>query len=215
MIFDFGAWVFGLLGKVENTQETLHQLLHDRCLYPEHAAEIDAQIYATFSATRAVMVMDMSGFSRTTVRYGVVHFLTMIQRMNELARPCVEEQGGMVVKFLADNVFAVFPEVIPAMRAAHDLAQCLRDASEALPPEMKLAGKFGIGYGEILLIENQDIFGSEVNLASKLGEDIALPNEILLTEAARTQLSEYQPGLESRALLISGLKLRYYSVHSV
>ena len=114
---------------MENTQETLHQLLHDRCLYPEHAAEIDAQIYETFSATRAVMVMDMSGFSRTTVRYGVVHFLTMIQRMNELARPCVEEQGGMVVKFLADNVFAVFPEVIPAMRAAHDLAQCLRDAN--------------------------------------------------------------------------------------
>ena len=200
---------------MENTREVLQQLLHDRCLYPEQAAEIDVQIYDTFAVTRAVMVMDMSGFSRTTVRYGVVHFLTMIQRMNELARPAVETQGGLVVKFLADNVFAIFPGVAPAVRAAQDLAQCLIEASAALPPEMKLAGKFGIGYGDILLIEDRDIFGSEVNLASKLGEDIALPNEILLTEAARTQLSEYQPGLESRALLISGLKLRYYSVHSV
>lgn len=37
----------------------------------------------------------------------------------------------------------------------------------------------GIGFGRILNIESRDIFGDEVNLACKLGEDIAERSEIL------------------------------------
>src|SRR5256886_5385868 len=58
-----------------------------------------------------------------------------------------------------------------------------------LPDEFDMHGEFGIGYGEILVIENEDIFGSEVNLASKLGEDLAQRGEILLTDRKSTRLN--------------------------
>ena len=42
----------------------------------------------------------------------------------------------------------------------------------------------GIGFGQILRIGDHDVFGREVNAASKLGEDTAKANEILVTKSA-------------------------------
>lgn len=193
------------------TRQDLEHLLRLRWQQPAQAATLDAEIQAAFGVTRAVLVMDMSGFSRTTLQYGVIHFLAMIQRMNELARPAIERHGGLLVKFLADNVFAVFDSVPQALAAALALRQDLLDANADLPEGMAMFGKFGIGYGEILLIEDADIFGSEVNLASKLGENLAHANDILLTETAYAQVSAADAAqLHPRAVLISGLKLRYF-----
>ena len=42
----------------------------------------------------------------------------------------------------------------------------------------------GIGYGEMLRVGDLDVWGREVNAASKLGEDTAKAGDILLTRAA-------------------------------
>jgi class 3 adenylate cyclase len=46
---------------------------------------------------------------------------------------------------------------------------------------------YGIGWGDVIDLE-ADVFGLEVNLASKLGEDLARPGEVLLTAAAAQAL---------------------------
>jgi adenylate cyclase len=198
-----------------NTKAELNRLLEERSLHPERASEIDAAIYATFGVTRAVLIMDMAGFSRTTIKHGVIHFLTMIHRMNEVTQPVIERHGGLLVKFEADNVFALFPLVDQALDAAQDLINCLDAANAVLPAEMDMRGKFGIGYGEILLIEDHDLFGSEVNLASKLGENLALANEILLTEAAQTRAVTQAAQLQLQSVAISGIHLQYYRLEKV
>lgn len=43
----------------------------------------------------------------------------------------------------------------------------------------------GIGFGKILRIGDIDVFGQEVNAASKLGEDTAKSDEILVTGAVK------------------------------
>ena len=43
----------------------------------------------------------------------------------------------------------------------------------------------GIGHGRILKIGDEDVYGHEVNLASKLGEDAAKGDEILATTAVK------------------------------
>ena len=43
----------------------------------------------------------------------------------------------------------------------------------------------GLGYGRLLKIADEDVFGAEVNAASKLGEDTAQAGEILVTEALK------------------------------
>ena len=54
----------------ENGRRELERLLELRNQHPERLAEIDREIWAAFGETHALWVLDMSGFSRLTVRYG-------------------------------------------------------------------------------------------------------------------------------------------------
>ena len=112
-----------------------------------------------------------------------------------------------MIKTEADNVFAIFAEVKAAVETAMDINRRLSAANTMLPDEMDMHGKFGIGYGEVLVVEESDIFGSEVNLASKLGEDLARREEILLTEAAFGNLETGFTEFEEIEMSVSGLKL--------
>ena len=57
----------------------------------------------------------------------------------------------------------------------------------------------GIGYGHMLRVGQRDVFGQEVNAASKLGEDIAKAGQILITDAVRAEVGEL-PGIRYEPL---------------
>lgn len=196
----------------KKTRTALAELLQERNEYPEKVAEIDARIQEMFSETHAIMVMDMSGFSRLTIAHGIIHFLSMIHRMQQIVSPVIEEHGGNVIKWEADNVFAIFPEVEKGVGAAIDIMKRFSSANTMLPDELDLYGKFGIGYGEALVIEREDLYGSEVNLASKLGEDLAQRDEILLTEAAFSRVDPAARKYTEMKMSISGMELIIYKV---
>lgn len=196
----------------KRTKKRLEQFLQERNEHPERAAEIDARIHEVFGETLAVFVMDMSGFSRQTIRRGIIHFLAQIHRMHAIATPVVESHGGEVIKYEADNVFAVFPDVEQAVDAAVELDRSLELVDTMLPDECDMHGEFGIGYGEVLVVENEDLYGSEVNLASKLGEDLAQRGEILLTEAAYARVDPARRKYEQLSMSVSGLDLVVHRV---
>ena len=188
-------------------------LLQERNERPERAAEIDEEIRRTFGRTLAVLVMDLSGFSRQTLRYGIIHFLAQIHRMHAIATPVIEGHGGDVVKYEADNVFAVFTEVGAAVEAALELSCGLEASNTMLPEEYDLHGGFGIGYGDVLVVDGGcEIYGSEVNLASTLGEDLAQRGEILLTESAYARTGGSTREYDPLHISISGLELNIYKV---
>jgi adenylate cyclase len=162
----------------------LRRLLSERNQYPERAAEIDRMIRDAFARTAAVLVMDMVGFSRLTFEYGIIHYLAMIHQMQEAARPAVVDNGGRIIKLDADNVFAIFEKPEHALESALDIFRAFDAVNTVVPAERDIYGSIGIGYGETLVIGGRDLFGSEMNLASKLGEDFASKGEILLTPAA-------------------------------
>ncbi|MBD0369885.1 MAG: adenylate/guanylate cyclase domain-containing protein [Pyrinomonadaceae bacterium] len=194
------------------TRTELNKLLQERNEYPDRAKQIDAEIRETFGETYAVMVMDMSGFSRLTLKHGIIHFLAMIHRMNQITMPTVDEHDGAIIKFEADNAFAIFPDAEPAVDACVDIIKRLEAANTMLPEELDMHGKFGIGYGEVLIVQDEDLFGAEVNLASKLGEDLAARNEILLTEAAFGRVDASKREYEEMEMSISGLQLIVHKV---
>lgn len=195
----------------KRTREKLRKLLQERNEHPYRAAEVDAAIRDTFAETMAIFVMDMSGFSRQTIRHGIIHFLAKIHRMQSIVVPVVEEHGGEVIKLEADNVYAVFHDAPEAVEAAIDVNRRFAAANSMLPEELDMHGEFGIGYGEILVIEDEDMYGSEVNLASKLGEDLADRGEILLTEAAHARAGGNRR-FERIEMNISGFDLIAYRV---
>jgi adenylate cyclase len=172
----------------KNTRLELDRLLAARNEHPERLADIDREIWDTFGETHAVWVLDMCGFSRLTNRHGITHFLAMIQRLHGMVRPLVAAQAGTVVKTEADNVFAVFPDVAPAVAAARQVQAELARANLFLPEDWDLHASIGVGHGPLLMIEEHDLYGAEMNLASKLGEDVAGPGETYLTDAAQSRL---------------------------
>jgi adenylate cyclase len=198
----------------KNTRPELDRLLTARNEHPERLAEIDREIWATFGATHAVWVLDMCGFSRLTNRYGITHFLAMIQRLHGMVRPVVSAQAGTVVKTEADNVFAVFPDVAPAVAAAREVQAELARANVFLPEDWDLHASIGVGWGDLLMIEEHDLYGAEMNIASKLGEDVAGPGETYLTDAAHTRLASTGAAVglsfERTEIPISGMSLAAY-----
>jgi class 3 adenylate cyclase len=166
----------------------LANLLAQRADYPNLSAEIDAQIKKRFEKTVAILVLDMCGFSRLTAKHGVIFYLAMIRQMHAAAMPAVRDNHGVTIKTDADNLFAIFQTPGDALEGALDIHRAFAAINAAVPCDQDIHGSIGIGYGPTLVLDDADLFGHEVNLASKLGEDFATGDEILLTPAARKAL---------------------------
>lgn len=179
-----------VVARGQRSRAALDRLLSARNEHPERLAEIDREIQERFARVHAVLVLDMCGFSRLTMRHGITHFLAMIHRLHAIVGPVIAGCEGRMVKTEADNVFAVFGDVPPAVSAARQIHEKLRAANVFLPEDWDLHASLGIGYGEILMIDDRDLFGSEVNVAAKLGEDVARQGETLLTQAAQARLEK-------------------------
>jgi adenylate cyclase len=188
----------------------LFRLLDRRNEHPEDLVAIDRDIRERYEERRAVLVLDMCGFSRLSLRHGIVHFLAMIRRMQRVVAPVVEGAGGQVIKTEADNLFATFADVPPAVRAARRIGVDLARHNAVLPRDWDVHVSIGIGYGELLLVGREDLYGCELNLASKLGEDLAGPGEILLTAAAQARAPRLST--RRRRTRISGMTVVYHAL---
>lgn len=55
-------------------------------------------------------------------------------------------------------------------------------------PEDRIDVCIGLGYGTVLCVGDNEVWGAEVNAASKLGEDMVKGGEILVTDTLRQAL---------------------------
>lgn len=169
---------------------------------PEQRQKIEKKIWDQYGTERVVFVLDMSGFSLLTRKYGIVHYLSMVRRMQLTTEPIIESFQGKIIKFEADNCFAIFPDVLPAINAAISLQLAFEAANLITSDDLDVHIACGIDHGKILMVDNEDFFGDPVNRACKLGEDVAAAGEILVTrEAMRRVPPEAQ--IKSREMNIS------------
>jgi class 3 adenylate cyclase len=190
--------------------------------------EIERHIATTFEIECAVLALDMSGYSSSVRRNGIVPHLCRIRQMQLLVRPIVEQFGGQIVRELADNILAVFPSAAMAV----DAAFAVRDAAMAFGldspdaesnhdcPDWSLADNrlhvsIGIDHGKLLLIPGHDCFGDPVNVAFKLGEDLAGAGEILVSDnILQHQADRFSEGEITRiAATVSGIDVLAYKLH--
>lgn len=193
-----------------NSQANLAELLDELGEHPERLEDITKRIYEVFEEERAILILDMSGFTRATVRGDIISFMLMINQMQRLALPVVEDNRGLLVRADDDNLTCIFDSVEDAIAASREVTRRLEAANVVLPSEHELYVSIGIGHGSILNLENKKIYGNEVNLASKLGEDIASLGEVLLTEGAYAQITDKDIKVDQHEVSISGLDLTYY-----
>lgn len=145
------------------------------------------QIWRWYGVNRAVLVVDLCGFSRRSKdAVGILDFLAIIRRMQAAALPVIWDNDGEVVKMEADNCFAVFERAENASHAAQALVRASRQIRRHESLDMELC--CGIEWGEILYQKEEDFFGDAVNTASRLGEDLADADQILVGPAVRALL---------------------------
>lgn len=193
----------------------LRELLHQYNEYPERRDEIIGSINRDYEQTVAVLIMDSCGFSRTVHEYGIVHFMALLERLWRLVEPVVTEFGGRPLREDADNLYAVFPDVRSALGCAKAIHERVEIANGPLPASSEIYVALGIGYGPVLLVGEDDAWGDEMNLACKLGEDIAQQGEVLLTEQARRSLGDDGADtFETLDLRVSGMQMTAYRLVS-
>lgn len=191
------------------TCDLLNTLLEKRIEHPEQAVEIERDIRKSYEQEKTIFVLDMSGFSRIVQRYGIIHYLAMIRRMQKVVKPAVEKNGGTVIKFEADNCFVVFGTPDGAVQASRDIHHDLNVANILTADESDVHVSIGIGHGTVLLACD-DMYGNELNLASKLGEDVAERDEVLLTEAAKNKITLADARFEEFPLTVSGVTMKAF-----
>ncbi|HEX2994753.1 MAG TPA: adenylate/guanylate cyclase domain-containing protein [Anaerolineales bacterium] len=180
---------------------------------PEERHKIESALWSDFGAEYAVFVLDMSGFSMLTRKYGIVHYLSMVRRMQLTTEPIVKSYSGSMIKYEADNCFAVFPDPLAAVNAAIAMQHAFRAANLLTSNDLDIHIACGIDYGKILVVGHEDCFGDPVNRASKMGEDIACSGEILITKEAM-QMIPAEAGIKAREmnLSISGITIPAYMI---
>jgi len=147
-----------------------------------NAAAVDQEITASLEVTGAVLVCDSAGFTATTRRRGILHFLSLLMESYALSLPLVAAHHGTLIKNDADNLIAVFDRPEDAVRCATAMQDAHRHRNAAAnDADERFHVCMGIDYGRFLRLTD-DVFGDAVNLAYKLGEDLAGRGEILVTE---------------------------------
>jgi adenylate cyclase len=177
----------------------LWDLIEERSRPNSDPAAVDRRIWERFGQRHAIMFTDLAGFSRQVERFGILHFLHVIHEQRKLLFPILAKRGGVVLKEEGDSLLVVFDGIAAAFDCAVEMQHASVQHNTTLPPEEHVLLCIGLGFGDVLRIGDEDLWGREVNVASKLGEDAARAGEILLSGAARAELGAVA-GVELEAI---------------
>jgi class 3 adenylate cyclase len=191
--------------ELKGSQSRLWALIEERSRPGADVAAIDQRIWDLFGEEWAVMFTDLSGFSRRVEEFGIIHFLQTIHEQHRLLLPIVARHDGLLIKEEGDSLLILFRRADRALDCAIAMQRACQHANEGRKAEEQILLCVGLGFGKILRIGDQDAWGREVNMASKLGEDTAKSGEILVTAGARQALGE-RTGVSFESIGASSLR---------
>lgn len=195
----------------DNLFQCMSRMIAEGC----DPCENEQQIWDRYGETVAILIIDSSGFSRTSQSHGILHFLSRLMQLRQICESVLQQHRCKRLHFEADNATAAFNDPADAVRAALALQRAVYHSGLMLNERERFRISAGIGYGRLLYSETlEGYFGDEMNIASKLGEDIASGDEVLISEAAYRAASEVIPeAIQTCDIEVSGIQLKYYRHH--
>lgn len=189
------------------SEDRLEKLIKERLKPKANKKEIDKRVWDLFGETWCVMFTDLSGFSRNVEKFGIIHFLQTIHENERILIPIIEDHDGILLKVEGDSMLVIFRSVERAIASSIKMQKVLNVYNKKKLPEEKVLLCVGLGYGKVLRIGDNDVYGAEVNAASKLGEDTAKAQEVLVTKSVKeaggdvkgikfTEITSIPPGAE-------------------
>ena len=159
-------------------RDELFRLLRRRT--ERNAEAFDYALNERAEREMTLWVSDSSGFTRKTHEHGILQFLAVMTRCYGFVAPILRRHGGKVFLQQADNILASFPDPLRAVKAAVAVQRRLRSHNRGKKDAAQFHLCIGIHCGRALELAD-DVFGDCVNIASKVGEDLAGKGEILVT----------------------------------
>jgi len=154
-----------------------------------NAKQVDKDIEERSLDDVTVMMVDSSGFSRKTHAYGIIQFLAVMTHCYDKIIPRLEARGGITLSRNADNIFAMFEKPDDAIRAAIDMQQWLQKRNIGKPDQEQYSVCIGINSGTVVRLAD-NVYGDMVNIAAKIGEDLAAKDQILVTKVVAEQVGK-------------------------
>lgn len=130
----------------------------------------------------AVLFTDIVGSSKYFKSYGDIAGREMLQRHQDLSSTAITLNNGILVKTIGDSVMAYFQDPKEAVNSGIKIQENFKNYNETKKVEDQIHVRIGIHFG-VGIVEDQDIFGSVVNLAAKLvsiagGDQIFISDEV-------------------------------------
>ena len=141
----------------------------------------------------AIMFTDIVGYTQLTSKDEEKAF-QLIKKKRELLLPLLEKHSGKLIKEIGDGTLTRYYDTKDAINCANNFQS---------KTDSELRVRAGIHSGEVI-IENNDVFGEVVNIASRL-ESIAQPKSVLVSKEAIDKL-ENKEGLDFMPLGLQSLK---------
>ena len=133
-----------------------------------------------------MLAADVAGYSRLmgADEEGTLARLKAVR--TALVDPAIASHRGRIVKTTGDGMLVEFASVVDAARCAVAIQQEVAKQDVGKSPELRIQFRIGIHVGDIIIDDN-DIFGDGVNIASRL-EGIAEPGGVCISDDAHRQI---------------------------
>jgi class 3 adenylate cyclase len=191
------------------TAEQLFERLRGRT--KANADTMDREIEDECVQETTVMMCDSSGFTRRTHEYGILHFLAVMTEVYDLFEPILAKHGGDVISRGADNLLATFDDPVKGVDAAITMQRLLTVFNEGKEDRDQFQLCMGFHSGKILRVKD-GIFGDRVNVAAKIGEDLAAAAEIIVSGEVAKRLPARIKRAYSRSVELGG---KTFELHRV
>jgi adenylate cyclase len=135
----------------------------------------------------AVLAADVAGYSRLmgADEEGTLARLKAFRR--SLVDPAIAAHRGRIVKTTGDGMLVEFASAVDAARLAVEVQRSMAGQNADVPQENRIEFRVGIHVGDIIIIDDNDIFGDGVNIAARL-EGIAEPGGICISDDTQRQI---------------------------
>jgi len=145
-----------------------------------------------------VMISDLSGFTKTTKKYGVTHFTGIILRQHQIVMSLIDYFDPIAFSHEADNWTVLFNNGQTAVEAALAIRTVLGrqnklQTEKGFPEYSVKFGGIGISKGDVWTnVGHPEFFGNPVSHAFVIGEDLA-EKVVGLTYEAWEEMREKNP----------------------
>ena len=132
-----------------------------------------------------IFCADVVGYSRL-MGVDETGTLKRLKECRELVAAFIDRHRGRVVSWSGDAVLADFASVVEAVQCAVEIQKELKARNDGKVEGERMEFRIGINLGDVM-VEDHDIFGEGVNIASRL-QSLAAPGGVLISGSVHDQV---------------------------